>query len=213
MADTKTPKTRIRVANAREYRKPKFGYVAVEDGTHFKIRRLDLPTMFFEGFIPTPLFGAVDKFQQIRKKFEDDSIADAVELFTPDVKNSVKELLRRIAVATSVEPTLTHSRRESLANPDVLWVGGISDVPGDLQIETAGDVTLETLTRLYRAVLGEAGVRFMTDEEAAEFRADEPTTHVAPISHGADVRTEAVVMDPSATIVHHGERDIEVRHH
>lgn len=193
------PKPKPRPTSGRVAKKRKFYLLNVGPDEWYKLRRADLPTIFFEGLFPTPLLKAVDSFQSMRSKIANENFADALENVTPEMRATFLEMLRRAAVAIVVEPRLTHSKKASLEDPDLLWVGGYSDIPEEQNVpqpkEESGDVSISVLMTVWRALLNEGGIVVMPDDEAMEFRTREPELPVPPVSDGSGVRTETVVMD------------------
>jgi hypothetical protein len=207
MADPTKP--RVRVSKGREHKRRSTYLVQVvpgNPGEWFRLRRADLAILFMEGILPTPILAAVDRLQDMRRTFakstaadESSKLTEALNGFSQEDRDTFLELVRRAAVAVVIEPRLTHSKRKALADPDVLWVGGISDVPGEEQDgEQRGDVDTVTLMTIWRSVLGEAGVVTMLDSAADEFRESESPVDDPVVRDGDTVRTEAVVVDSDA---------------
>jgi hypothetical protein len=202
------------IPRGREFKKKKFGYVTIDADTVFKIKRIDLPTMLLENLMPAPLFGAVEELQNMRLKIGMGDVKSASAGLTKEASASFKELLRRTTVIAVIEPQMTHSRAASLADPDLVWVGGFSDVRGEETFpDQDGDVGFGAMMLVWRAVAGEGGVSWMTDEEARSFRPVPQNDDATNVSDGADVRTKAVVMDRDAGHVRAGEEDREFTHH
>lgn len=191
------PQKKPQIVSGRKVKKSKFYLLQLGADSWFKMRRLDIMEMFFEGAFPTPILAAVDDLQGMRKLWIADSIVTALASVTPEQKINIKELLRRVAVRAVVEPRLTHSKREADADPDLLWVGGIPD-NGEPQFDTDGDITLADLMIVWRSVMGESDVITLPYDEASDFRQSESESHAPVILDGEDVRTEAVVVDPDA---------------
>lgn len=196
-------KPKVRVTKGREHRKRNAYLLQIAPGEYWRMRRVDLMGLFFEGYMPTPLLRAVDRFQKMRVGIEQElALADVLGSLTPEDRSAFLELLRRTAVAATIEPKLTHSKRESLADEDLLWVGGISDVAAD-QVdgpprEEAGDVDTGALLIIWKAVLGEAGVVTLSDDAALEFRSDESQLDAAHVRDVVGIPSEAVVVDSHA---------------
>lgn len=189
-----TEQKKARVSKGRDVKKRKTYLLQISPGVVFRLRRVDLPTLFLEGIVPTPLLAAVDRLQDVRRKVANDQVAAAFETLSAEDRSGFKELMRRCAVASVVDPKLTHSKRASLADPDLLWVGGVSDVPGEHSSETdePGDVVTADLLVIWKAVLGETGIIIMSDDDADEFRSSEPELPVTAVRDGDGLRPEAV---------------------
>ena len=190
-----------RPVSGRTAKKRKFYLLQVGPDEWYRLRRADLPTIFFEGLFPSPLLRAVDSLQQMRNKIANENFADALQSVTPEMRSTFMEILRRAAVAIVVEPRLTHSKAASLRDPDLLWVGGYSDIPEEQNVpqpqEESGDVPISILMQVWRALLNEGGIVVMPDDDATEFRASEPSVPLSPVPDGSGVRAEAVVVDPA----------------
>lgn len=198
-APAASPVKKPRVSTARESKRKRFFLLQVGPDEWYRLRRADLPTLFFEGLLPTPILHAIDGFQKVRREMNaSDTIADALAAVSPENRALFLELLRRCAVVVVVTPKLTHSKLKAQIDDSYLWVGGLSDVPGeDSSIEQPGDVPLMILMHVWRAILNEGGIVIMPDDEALEFRPYESGVSVSPVSDVAGLRTETVVVDPS----------------
>jgi hypothetical protein len=127
----------------------------------------------------------------------------------------MRELMRRCAVASVIEPKLTHSKKESLTDPDLLWVGGYSDVEGDdPRTEQTGDLETTALLKIWQSVLGEAGVETMTDDAAEEFRPHESEYDAPAVPDGASLQSEAVDVAHALGVEQpEPERHVKITHH
>jgi hypothetical protein len=161
----------------------------------FRVRRADFPSLFFEGAVPQPILHAVDRFDTLRKSMQTQSVQAVLDKVGDVERKGYVEMLRYTAAKVVVEPRLSLSKRESLEDPDVLWVGGISDLPGDPKdVEEQGDVPLSMLMLIHRHVLGEAGLVYLDDTEADEFRPRERSDDAPAVPDGERVPSEAVVV-------------------
>ena len=205
------PKVRPKIARGRDLKKKKYRLLQILPGEWFKVRRCDLTTLFLEGAVPTPLLNAVDKIQEMRTKMgrEEGGVAGALNAITQDERDSFLELQRRIAVAVTVAPKLTHSKKQSLADEDLLWVGGISDVPEDHASKQDGDVAPDSLWMLWKYVTGEAGINVMDDVDAIEFHSSESDVADSAVRDGDGVRSSAVDVVPLSDAVPHAPPEIE----
>lgn len=202
-----TKKSRPKVMRGRDTKRRKTFLLQVEppsgeypDGVWYRVKRLDLPSLFMEGIIPAPLLAAVDRLQDVRRRFHDGDAIGAMDAMAPENRAQMLELMRRCCVAAVLEPRMTHSKAAAQADEDLLWIGGYSDVDADQKLgqpvqEEDGDVPKPYMMTVWRAVLGEAGLVVMNDEAAEEFRESEPGTHAAAVEDGNGVRAEAVVVD------------------
>lgn len=205
---TPPKKFRPRVARGREQKKRAKTYLLqvqepnreYPDGVWFRMKRIDFFTLVMDSVIPTPLLSAVDRLQEVRRSFagEGEALVKAMDVITNENKTEFFELMRRVAVAATLEPRLTHSKSASMRDEDLVWIGGKSDVQGEEHLpEDHGDVPPGQLMMIWRSALGEAGVVVMSDDDAEEFRTDESRPDADTLRDGGDVRTEAVVLDPT----------------
>jgi hypothetical protein len=211
MADEKK-KPRVRPTSGRDVKKRKTYLLPIREGLVFRMRRVDISMLFMEGLIPMPLLGAVDRLESLRRKVgETNQISSLADVSPEDIRN-FNEVMRRAAVIAVIAPKLTHSKKASLADPDLVWAGGYSDLPDEAHLsEQDGDITPTDLMIIWRAICGEAGIITMSDDEADEFRSDESQSHDSPVRDGDGLRTEAVVVVPPQTddtpkkvrIIHH----------
>lgn len=206
-----TPK-KARPISGKQAKRKKFYLLLVGPDEWYRLRRADLPTLFFEGLLPTPILRAVDGFQRMRSQFQGDDIADALSQISAEDRAAFVELLRRAAVAVVMTPRLTHSKKAAAADDDLLWVGGLTDIESEIQarqasglppLEESGDVALPVLMQIWRAVMSEGGIVVMPDDDATEFRPLEPELPVPPVPDERGVRSEAVVVD-SPAVAHVG---------
>lgn len=191
-------KKKVRAIRGRDKKRRKTYLLQVGRDEWYRLRRTDLPSLFLEGIIPTPILRAVDTLQDFRRNVAADNIADALGNLSKEDRDAFLELMRRCAVSCVIEPKMTHSKRASLADEDLLWVGGISDVDGEGNEDQRGDVETPVLLTIWKAVLGEAGIVTMSDDEANEFRESESESPDSLVRDGDGVRTEAVVVDSHA---------------
>jgi len=195
-----------RVASAAEIKRRKFLYVETGDGLVFQIKRVDLVSMFMEGTIPLPLMHAVDHVNNMRQRINFGG-ASALEELKNEDRDAMKEAVRRIAVLVSVKPKLTHSKKEA-QDGDALWVGGESDIPDDT--DNTPDVLFRDLMDIWKAVMGEAGVKLITLPEAVEFRESEPQSPADAVRDGDHVSGEAERLDLAAGVAAAEGPDSEV---
>jgi hypothetical protein len=198
---------RPKVARGRDQKKRKYYLLQVEqpttgspDGVWFRMKRIDFLSIVMEGALPAPLLNAVDRIQDIRKKLAGEGeggLISAIDSLTRENQAEFQELKRRIAVKATLEPKLTHSKAASLRDDDLMWVGGKSDVPGEehLPEQADGDVPAPQMMVIWKAVMGEAGLVTMSDDDAESFRASEQGNDAPVVRDGDEVRTEAVELD------------------
>lgn len=208
------PQTQQTPVAGRDFKKKKLFQLKV-DGEWFVCRKVDLIGLMFEGAFPAPMTAAVDNLQDARRSMSKGDTMTALAGLNPEARAFAKEFFRRVAVLSCVSPRVTHSKRESIENPDLLWAGGLSDVDGDDQTrEQQGDLTMSAQITIYRSVMGESGVDVLPYDVAEEFRQGQPESPVAPVLHGEDVRAKAVVVDPNASDPNFTETDrIRLTHH
>lgn len=194
---------RRRPVRASELKKRRY-LVPVEKDTYFRVRKIDLPMLFFEGAVPAPLMNAVDRFQTTRKAFArsedgDGGLLQSLADLTEQTKKQFLEVVRRVAVAITVEPKLTHSKLAAKRDENLLWVGGLSDIPEEMNTpnpqEEDGDVSKDALMVLWRTCMGEVGLVVMTDDEAEDFRTQQSRVAPEPVLHVEGVRTETAHVD------------------
>lgn len=197
---TPEKKKKVRIASASGVKKAKYYLLEVLPGQWFKMQRLDLMSLFFEGALPTPILAAVDDLQEMRKIWIGDSIIAALDSVTDEQRIRIKELMRRVAARAAREPRLTLSKREADQDPNVLWLGGYSDVENDPQanLDQDGDIGVSGLMIVWRSVMGEADVVTLPYDEAETFRQSESESPDSPVLDGENVRTEAVVVGTDA---------------
>jgi hypothetical protein len=187
-----------RASSAKDVKRSKFYWLPLDNGVTFLMRRIDMVEIFFEGALPTPILSAVDDLQGMRKIWLSVGIVEALASMTPEQRMNIKELMRRIAVRATKEPRLTMSRKEASENADLIWVGGYSDIDGDPDAvnDLPGDISISDLMIIWRATMGEAGVKTLPFDEAESFRSSESRDVASTVLDGEDVRPEAVVVDP-----------------
>lgn len=199
MTDEAKKKDKPRVTRGRDVKKRKTYLLQVAPGVIYRMRRVDFPTLFLEGIIPTPLLSAVDRLQDVRRRYansvQQGNLAALGNLPKED-RDHFMELMRRCAVASVIDPRMTHSKKASLADPDLVWVGGYSDVPGEEHLQFDGDTTTTDLMGVWKAVLGEADIVTLSDDEADEFRPRESPSDDPVVRDGNGLRPEAVVVVP-----------------
>lgn len=192
------PKKKKRIARGREIKQKRTKLLQVEGGEdpiYYRVRRgIDFSLMVVQGIIPTPMMQAVQRMSEMRDTWANKGPLAALEGLTEDDKRSFLDMIRKCAVMTIITPRVTDSKKAAQLDPDLLWVGGYSDLPGEGDRPEPGDVPDTHLIRVYQYTTGEAGLVVMEDDEADDFRTDESSADGATRAHGADVRTEAVVV-------------------
>lgn len=190
-------KAKVQIRRGRDYKKDRTRLINVGTALEkdfWRLRRVDLMSMFIEGLIPASLMSAVANLQEARTKMISFGIIEGMKDIPPEQIRDINRILRACAVIAVLEPKLTHSKAASLSDPDLLWVGGVSDVPEDNNREESGDVEIGIMMTIWKSVLGENGVETFTEDAAIEFRQSQQAKNVAAVSDGETVRAEAVVM-------------------
>ena len=141
-----------KVATAQDVKNRQFYYIEVGDLGLFKMRRADLPTLLMEGIVPKPLLAAVVKLEKTRN-WDGDPMTALAES-TPEERGNMTEMMRRCAVAMTVQPQLTHDPAAAMANDDLL----------DVAILTTTDLMI-----IWKAVLGQAKIVEISPVEATTF--------------------------------------------
>jgi hypothetical protein len=203
-ADVAPARKKPRVTSAREARKKHAPYLLeVARDIWFRIRPIDIVQLVFTGAIPLPMSDAVDKLNAMRRAMGTGE-AQIEDLIPKDVLQNAKEVFRRIALKAVIDPPVTDSKYLASLNDDLLWVGGISDIPAEVEaangrlVDEDGDFSIAMLLEIWKAVSREGGVNVMSDDEAEAFRAAEPEFSGTAVLDGAGVRAEAVIVDPHA---------------
>lgn len=172
-----------KVSTKKEHAKKRTYLLKVSD-EWYRMRRMDLASLFLEGYLPTPLLQAVDRFQDVRRTLQGDAgLADSLSQISVEDRKAFLELMRRVACAAVKSPPLTLDKDAADQSETLIFVE---------------DVDLQDLLIIWRSVLGEAGVVTMSDDQADEFRPDELQHDGPAVSHGEDLRTETIVMDSDA---------------
>jgi hypothetical protein len=184
-------KTPGRIASARRLRQRQF-FVNV-DGEYFRVRKADMPSLLMEGVIPAPLLQAADSLQQYRQKIEAGDIGSMINVIQSKEWNDSIAMMRACIVSFVLEPKLTHSKKEARENPDLLWIGGRSDIEGEeSNPEETGDLAMADILTLWSALMGEHRIIVMSEEEARDFRTREHAPIDSAVLPSEDDRTETV---------------------
>lgn len=187
------PKQR-KIATAKDVRNKRTYFLQVGEFGLFEMKRVDLPTMMWEGIIPTPLLAAVGKLEKMRGKLTakpTDPWAAMDDLSRED-RDQIMELMRRAAVAAVLTPKLTHD--PEAVSDDVLDVA---------------DLNTTDLIVIWKAVLGEAGVVVLSPDEAATFRQSKSPVPAEPVHDSDDVQPPAVVVDLPPRTEHAAPQAVE----
>jgi hypothetical protein len=205
MPDQNAPETPPgpQVVKARDYKAKRTKLLNVGRDEWFRVKRgIDFQTMFMRGLVPTPIFNAALRFEEFRKTWNG-SPQEAVESLKGDDLDAFMDLLRSCGALAIVEPRVTLSKAEAAADPDVLWLGGYSDIPGEVDLATNpnpkredGDIADGALMEVYKYVLGESGIRVTEDAAANTFRPAEPAAVSADRPDGGTVQSPAVDAGP-----------------
>lgn len=189
-------KSRPQPTRGRDVKKRRSVLIRVAPNTVFRIRNTaDLSGLMMLGVVPATLLGAVDRLQKVREAGEKDGAEAAYNSIDSKDRTAFLELLRHVNAAIVIEPRVTLSKRESLADPDVLWLGGTSDVPNDPEPQTPiADVSFDSMFSVYRYLIREGGV-VLNEDDADEFRTDSSNASDQRGADGGEVRPETVVVD------------------
>lgn len=188
-------RTRPKIVNAKR-RKAEKHYVEVAPGEHYRVRKVDLESLLFEGVIPSSMVNALVLLDEKRSSINADDFAGMVKFVSSKEFADMVDTMRRLAIAFVLEPKLTMSKQAAANDPDLLWVGGFSDIEGEPEIiEASDDVPVAVLMKLFQAVMGEANIVVLNDDDAMDFRTDESSSDDEAVSHGDGVPSETVGSD------------------
>lgn len=168
-------------------------------GVVYEMRRTEISTLFIEGALPAPLLKAVDALQNMRRDIQKtvdpvvpttpetatDQLQKLIEGIRRDDLAQHEDIMRRVAVAISVSPKFVFDKDEADRSDSLIWVN---------------ELPFEALMTIWRFAMGEAGISVLSTEEAESFRSGKSPVHAEAVPHGADVRTEAVSVDPEEHI-------------
>ena len=206
------PNRRIGPVSARTMKK-KAVLLQVAPGTYFKVRQnLDLAGMIMVGALPTPLLSAIHRIQGRREEFakaakEGGDVFTAMASMPEEDKDAFLELLRQVSNRMVIEPRVTLSKIAASQDEELLWLGGFSDIPGELDEQQnhgplrqeIGDVPFDAQMTVFRFLMKEGDYVVMSDEDAESFRGEPAELADQPGEDGGAVSPTAVDVHPAAT--------------
>src|SRR5262245_32932976 len=166
-----------RQLKASDRRSNKILTIDIGGGYHVTARKLDMPTMLFEGLMPLPVMNAAQKMVSM----PDATPFERIAAMTDVEKNEIITLLRRHAIKTVLDPILTE---DNDGNHDHLCVK---------------DLSLDE----FMAIWNETAVQTTEPSQAALFRGRPAESPAAPAQPREDVRPASEPLAPSTAVEFH----------
>ena len=175
---------------AKRYRSNRTYLHKVSDELTVRIRRLDITTMVLQNLVPFSLLKAANQFEEMVRKLGNiggdaldtsEAALKELESINPSQLTNMMDFLRHYAVVVVAEPVLVP---DDDGNDDHIPVTDLS-----------GDELLSIFYARPPQEKEEQKSTVLTAEQAEEFRRSEPTAPRPAAQDGAEVRSEAQLVD------------------